>query len=213
MRSILLATACVVVLALVSATPCLAQAAKKGEKAADSLKALAKTVEQGEAQVTATTSALNQLCNKANRDLRKPFKAYEKAVKKLSSLAAEARKRREGLEKNRDAYLAAWDQDIAAIQHEDLKMRSLERREQVQKELQNLATLATAVGENYRKYEALLLDIQKVAGADLTQGGIQSVASTANQARASAVALRDSISSLRKELQSLGVALSAKAAK
>jgi hypothetical protein len=204
---------CGTLLALGSWSVCQAQASKRGEKAADSLKALAKTVQEGQTQVTEVTRALDQLCNKQNKDLSKPYKTYEKAVQKLSSLAAEARKRREGLVKNREAYLKAWDQDLAAIQQEEIRTRSQERIQKVQQELEKLAKLGTEVGETYQKFEAQALDIKKAVGADLTPSGVEMVAPIANQARSSAVGLRDSLAKLSSELQSLGVAMSSKAPK
>lgn len=190
-----------------------AQTAKKGEKAADSLKALAKTVQTGEAQLTEVTSALDQLCNKPNKDLRKPYKAFEKAMKSLSNTAADARKRREGLQKNREAYLAAWDQEIAKIDQVEIRDRSEARRKQVEEELAKLSASASEVGAAYQKYEAQLVDIHTALGLDLTEAGVKSVAPIANEARKSAVTLRESIAALRQELQTLGVKMSAKAAK
>jgi hypothetical protein len=58
-----------------------------------------------------------------------------------------------------------------------------------------------------------LEDIHKALGADLTAGGVQAVAPTVNEARKSALALRDSLTKLRNELQALGVAMSSAAPK
>ncbi len=209
----LLALVGLISIALSPGSPCLAQASKRGEKAADSLKALAKTVQEGQVQVGEVTRALDQLCNKQNQDLRKPFKAYQKAVKKLSSLAADARKRRDGLAQDRQAYLKAWDQDLASIQQEDIRNRGQERKQKVQQELGKLAALGTQVGDTYQQFDAQLRDIQKAVGADLTPAGVQAVAPTANAARASAVSLRENLTKLSAELRSLGVAMSAKAPK
>jgi hypothetical protein len=195
------------------ATPGLAQASKKGEKAADSLKALAKEVQAGEAQVGAVTSTLDQLVNRQNKDLRKAYKAYDKEVKRLGDIASNARKRRDGLLANRESYLKAWDQDLAKIQNEDIRARSSDRRQKVQVELDKLAELAKKVGESYRAFEANVLDIQRALGADLTPGGVQAIAPVANEARKNAVPLRDSLNGLHQQLESLGVAMSAKAQK
>jgi chromosome segregation ATPase len=190
-----------------------AQAAKKGEKTADSLKAAAKNVENGESQVAAVTKALDQLVNQPNQDLRKPFKAYESAVDKLMKTAADAQKRREGAQNRREAYLAAWDEDMAKIQNEDIRNRSADRRQKVQQQLDRLGQCVTAVGDAYRPFEQNLVDIKTALGSDLTPGGVESIRPVANKARENAVSLRNSLTKLRQELESMGVAMSAKAAK
>jgi len=202
---------CSILLTLASATPCLAQASKKAEKAADSLKDLAKEVQEGEAQLGVVTASLDQLVNKENADLRKPYKAFQKAVEKLTDIAGDAKKRREGLNKNKDAYFKAWDEEIATIQNEDIRSRSAERRQKVQQQLESLSTITSSTADNYRALEQNLKDIQTALSVDLTPGGIKTIAPVANKANQSAAAVRENLTKLHGELETLGFALSAKA--
>jgi len=213
-RSVLsVAVMAAVLVGLATTTSVQAQASKKGEKAAASLKALAKEVEAGDKQIGVVTAALNQLVNKPNEDLKKPYKQFEKGVKKLESITASARKRQVGLKQEKDAYLQAWDQEIAKISNEDIKSRSAERKQKVTDELAKLSDLSSKLSESYKAFEQNLIDIRSALSADLTPGGVQAVAPVANKARENAVSVRDNLKSLSAELETLGFAMSSKAQK
>jgi hypothetical protein len=194
-------------------TPALAQAYKTGEKASKKLKDLAKEVDLGKVQIETVMSKLNSLVSAPGDDLRKQYKEFDKAAKKMVDIAEKAKKRREEMQTERNAYLKQWDAELAKIQNEDIRTRSADRLKQVQTELDKLANLASEAGGAYRPFQSDILDIQRYLASDLTRSGLQAIAPTVTKANEHATDLRAALGKLSAQLDSMGVAMSSKAAK
>lgn len=207
------ANAACVLLSLALSLPVVGQASKKGEKTAETLMKLAEDVEAGDKQVGVATTVLHQLANQGNPDLRKPFKQYQKAVDKLGDIAKDARKRRDEMQAHRSAYFLEWDLELAKIQNEDIHARSADRRQKVQQDLEALSRRVSVVDNSLESFEKLLRDIETALGTDLSSDGVQAVRPAVNTSNQKAVELRGQLGDLRAQLQSLGVAMSAKTPK
>lgn len=204
-----LATLAILALTCLLATPLQAQTYKKGQKTAEDLHDLAREVQEGSKQIGIVMTTLNQMLTAPGADLRKQYSQFDKAAKKMSSIAASARKRRIAIQANRQEYIKAWDAELAKIQNQDIKASGLERRQQVDAQLQTAATAAAAAGANYREFEADIVDIQKYLATDLTRAGLDAIKPVATSATEHAGKIRASLIEVETQLKALGVAMSA----
>lgn len=204
----LAAVACVA-LACLLAVPLQAQAYKKGQKTAQDLQDLSREVHEGGKQIGLVMNALNHMLTAPGADLRKQYSEFEKAAKKMGSIADSARKRRIAIQANRQEYIKAWDAELAKIQNEDIKSRGLQRRQEVDSQLQKAATAAATAGADYRAFEADIVDIQKYLATDLTRAGIEAIRPVAKTADEHAGKIRASLLEVETQLKALGIAMSA----
>jgi hypothetical protein len=101
--------------------------------------------------------------------------------------------------------------ELAQIKNEDIKNRSAERKQTVQKEFTDIKKSYTEVQMAFEPFMSNLRDIQTALGNDLTMQGIASIKGAAEQADKHGAELNASVDKLAAEFRDLGVAMSTSA--
>jgi uncharacterized phage infection (PIP) family protein YhgE len=178
-------------------------AAKTGAKITEA----ADKINEGSGKIDATMAALNDLVNNPSGDLAPKFTKFNASVDDLAAAALNVSNRVAEMRVSGNDYFKDWDQQLAQIKNEDIKNRSAERKNQVQKEFTDIKTAYTQVSMAYRPYMADLRDIQSALRTDLTVGGVSAVKGAADKANTDGTQLKSSVDALSSEFKDLGVAM------
>ncbi len=181
------------------------------DKAADtsvSVRETANSISRGSAQVDATLATLTDLVNSPAENIKPQFQKFDDSVTKLSSLAKEVSEDAADMEKEGSDYFKKWDEELAKINNEDIRSRSTERKTEVSERFSRVRVSYVRAKNAFAPLMSNLKDIRTALATDLTGAGIASIRSTANQAKADAGPLRDSLYELAADFRALGVSLS-----
>ena len=168
----------------------------------------ADVIQLGVTQLDATVTALNDLVHKPAHDLGPQFKTFSKNLDQLDSTAKAVRSAAGSMDEKGKAYFADWDKQIAAIQNEDIKNRSSERRQAVEASLSKLQGDYGAARDTFRPLMTDLLDIRTALGSDLTLGGIDAIKNTVEKVGKEAGPVKETLTKVAEEFRKLGVGMS-----
>jgi uncharacterized protein YukE len=93
----------------------------------------------------------------------------------LGDQTARIRSRAEDLRSRRDAYLEAWEQELAEVKSDGVRAASAERREAIAAAFGEVEQVVRGVRESYRLFVEDVEAIRIVLGNDLTEAGVKSV--------------------------------------
>ncbi len=181
------------------------------DKAADtsiSMRETANSISRGSAQVDATLATLTDLVNSPAENIKPQFQKFDDSVTKLASLSKEVGEDAADMEKQGSAYFKKWDEELAKINNEDIRSRSTERKTEVSERFSRVRVSYVRAKNAFTPLMSNLKDIRTALATDLTGAGLASIRSTANQAKADAGPLRDSLDALAADFRALGVSLS-----
>jgi len=180
----------------------------KGNKAAADIQTAANRIAALPDQIDKTLAALDELVNKPQTDLRPQFKQFTADLHDVQSAAIDIAAARRSMGEQSKEFFATWDAQLAKINNEDIKARSLERRSDVN---QQLATIKRSYAEAeiaFRPFLADLQDVQKYLSVDLTAGGLAAIQPTVTRAHAGAAQLTANLTQLAEQFRALGLAMS-----
>ncbi len=178
-------------------------AAKTGAKITEA----AAKISEGSGKIDVTLAALNDIVNNPQGDLAPKFQKFNESVNDLQSAAINVSNRVAEMRASGADYFKDWDQQVAQIKNEDIKNRSVERKNQVQKEFTDIKLAYTQASMAFRPFMSDLMDIQSALRTDLTAGGVAAVKGAADKANADGAELKTSVNTLGKEFSDLGVAM------
>ena len=194
--------------ALLFAAGCTSTGYEKGNKAAQDIQSAANRIAALPAQIDKTLAALDDLVDKPQADLRPQFKQYSADLADVESSAKDvAAARRSMAEKSKD-FFAAWDAQTAKINNEDIKARSLERKNEVAQRMESIKRSYTEAEVAFRPLMNELQDVKKYLSIDLTAGGLAAIKPTVTRAHTEAAPLTSSITQLAEQFKALGLAMS-----
>jgi len=109
-----------------------------------------------------------------------------------------------------EAYFAGWDAQIAAINDQELRSLSTERRQQVS---DSYARIQQEMQNSKAAFEPLLSDLKDIGtylDNNLTAEGMDAVKPLLPPAKNRAITVRDSINHVMRELDKVAAAISAR---
>lgn len=184
------------------------QSADKGASTGASITKAADQIERGIQQLDATVLALHDLVEKPAPDLKAQRKAYEKSLASLESTAESVNKMASKMDEKGQAYFAEWDQQLAAIQNEDIRERSAERRKAIEA---SFTKLQQNYGEAKSAFQPLLDDLRDVRTAlkaDLTLPGLETLKPVVKKVDKQKSSVEKELKDLVEHFRELGVDLS-----
>lgn len=188
---------------------CASSGYQKGSKTGAHIQDAANRIAALPGRIDQTLGALNDLVGKPQPDLRPQFKAFTSQLTGMVSEGQDIADARRNMAESGKEFFAAWDEQLATIQNEDIKARSQSRKEDVAQKLQAIKRSYAEAEIAFSPFLADLKDVQKFLAIDLTSGGVAAMKDTAAKATQKAGPLKDSISKLATDFKSLGLAMSA----
>ena len=119
-----------VLAAFVLAAGC-ASSGGKGQATSDSIQRTADAAAKVNTTLDVVVNALNDLTANPQPDLRPQFKAYKSAVSDLDSVASKVRSAATAMDGKAEQLMAEWDKQLALVNNEDIKARSIDRKNAV----------------------------------------------------------------------------------
>jgi len=189
------------------ATGCASNGYNKADSTASYLTAAADKLDAGGVQITAATTALKELVEKPQADLKLQLKNYSGAVDKLESLAKSAGSSATKMQQMGAAYFQKWDEQLSAIQNEDIRSQSAERKAAMMKQFEATKASYDAARAAYNPFVANLRDIRTAISTDLNPAGVQAIAKSMDKVNNQAAEVQKTMSELATQFRSLGKAL------
>ena len=189
-------------------TGCASSGYQRSQKVGSALQADATRIEARITNMDLAISALNDLVNNPQADLRPQFKKFSSALGKPGSLAGSIRKADRDMETRGEVYFADWDKELAAIQNEAIRSRGQARKQEVLSQYDAVRNSCQEAEKQISPLESDLWDVRRLLDADLTTGGV--VASKDATARVNQLAspVHDAVNKLVGDLRLLGTAMS-----
>ena len=198
-------------LALVAAgfvTGCASDNYNKSAGTAVALRQSSDLIDKGSGQIDHSLAALNDLVSNPQPDLRKQYGEFAGSVDRLDATAKDVAAKNEAMQAQGAAYFAAWDQELAQIQNENIRNRSEARRSEVAARFNRISEQYDETKTAFQPYMSDLRDVQKFLSTDLTSGGLSAIKDSAAKATTDAVPLKASLARLADEFRGLGLAMS-----
>jgi len=181
---------------------------RKAGNASTSLHQAAMSVAHSNAQLATVLLSLSDLVNNPGENLRLQYDTYHAEVTKLDVLATEVINNAAEMQERGAAYFAQWDAELAKIQNEDIRTRSVDRKELVTARFDQVKATYAQTRSDFAPFVSDLKDIRTMLGADLTAGGLAAARNLANKADRDVIPLRQSLNRLESAFEALGVSLS-----
>jgi hypothetical protein len=197
--------------ALTGLIGCASSNYEKGAATSTSIIDAANKIGAGKAKIAAVVTSLNDLVNVTQGELVPKYSQFTSAVSDLQSTAKEVNDRVADMRAKGDEYFKAWDEQLALIKNEDIKSRSTESKNLVQKQFTDIQKSYTEVKISFQPFMSNVKDIQTALGNDLTMQGIAAIKPVAEKANQNGVKLEASVEKLDAEFRDLGVAMSTSA--
>jgi chromosome segregation ATPase len=182
--------------------------AKESTKAIEGLASTRDALVRAKAQVSETTSALNDLASEGG-DLRAEYQKFSTLVEETERDAERARKRAQEMRERTKQYVSEWQKEMSDVQSPELRAGAEERRRRIQDNFDAIAEAARHTREAYEPYMQNLKDIQKALAMDLTPSGVQMARPATEKARADAKTLDLRFDQLIAELDRVSAGMSA----
>jgi len=196
--------------ALVLLAGCASGNYQKGSATGATLQASADKINQGSGKIDAALATLGDLMKNPG-DMAAQFKKFSSAVNDLESTAKDVAGKYASMTKQGEAYFAAWDEQLAQIQNEDIKSRSADRKAAVQKQFSAIKSSYEEAAAEFKPFMSDLKDIQTALATDLTPAGLDAITKSADKATKSGTKVKATVGKLATQFKQLGVAMSAAA--
>lgn len=187
---------------------CQSTTAGKADATGKNVTKAADEIQLGIGQLDATLAALTSLVNEPGADLGPQFKAFSKSLDQLDSTAKKVRETAASMDGKGKAYFAEWDAQIAAIQNEDIRERSTDRRKVVEAAFSKIQGEYGEARDTFKPLMNDLLDIRTALSADLTMDGIAAVKKSVKKVNGEAEDVKENLQELADGFRKLGVSLS-----
>lgn len=181
---------------------------QRAGNASTSLETAALSVARSNAQLETVLRSLSDLVNNPGVDLQAQYNTYNADVNQLDALATEVTASAAAMQEQGTAYFGQWDEDLAKIQNENIRTRSVDRRDNVTARFEEVRANYTQTKGDFAPFVSNLKDIRTALGTDLTAGGLASVRSLVTKADRDVIPLRNSLRRLEADFRNLGVSMS-----
>lgn len=188
---------------------CVSAGHQKSEATAEGLQSAANRIAQAQTTRGAVLAALNDLVENPQPDLRPQFRKFASLLKTWESQIQDVESKSASMQAKGAAYFKKWDEELAKIQNEDIRNRSLGRKEAVAKQFDRIRMAYAEVDKTRRPLMADLADIRTALSADLTRAGLDAIKPVVEKANKDAEPLGRAVDRLVEEFKALGLAMSA----
>ena len=193
---------------LLAVVGCKSTGYKKGDQTAEGLQSTAALINGLPGQIDKALAGLNGLMSQPKGDLKPQFEGFSSDVSSLESSAKSIAAARRAMGEKSKQFFAKWDEELAKINNEDIKARSADRKEEVQKKLNVVRLSYTQAAQDFMPFMKNLQDVRTALSMDLTSGGVSALKATADKVAQSAVPLKASAAQLVADFKALGVSMS-----
>lgn len=181
----------------------------KGEAVVEGLQQAADRIAKAQTTRIATMAALNDLMDNPQPDLRPQFKKFISLLEDWQSEIQDVESKSTGMQSKGAEYFEKWDKELAKLQNEDIRNRSLARKEALTRQFEKIAMAYQAVAKTRGPLMSDLSDIRIALSADLTRAGLEAVKPVAKKANKNSGYLGEAVDKLVQEFQTLGLTMSA----
>ncbi|GEM_PF-4454347 len=197
-----------IVMALVMMVGC-AKTYKEGSHAVSRIQNVEQEARVGKEQVNSTITALDDMFNNMEGDLKEQFKTYSKSIDKLESQANRVRKRVDSMASTKADYLQQWEAQMETIESTTVRQTAEQRRKSVEAMFTNVKSEMDAAGKVFDPFMSKLNDIRTAMNMDLNRNGLKAMRPIADQAVADAKVINASLDGAISALSEAATALSA----
>jgi hypothetical protein len=110
--------------------------------------------------------ALDELSVQANRDPRRAYQAFAKAVQRLEVDSIQVRARVQAMRARGDAYFEHWEEYLAGVNDQQVRQRAKEYRSELKQHFEQAQQAAKQVREGFRPFLSDLQKLRAVLEAD-----------------------------------------------
>jgi chromosome segregation ATPase len=198
-----------VILCCLLSAGCANRGILKGKDTSGTVTEAASQVEITRQQLVNTTNALSVLTRQPTYDLKGALDRYKASVdgleKSIKALNSEA----ESMRNQGQKYFATWDAQLAQIQDENMRAKSIARQQELGKQFTAVQQQYASVQQNFPPLLSRLRDIERIVRVDKTPTGVQTVQEFAKAAEGDANAMRQTLDKLSENLHTMSGALAA----
>ena len=148
---------------------------RQTERLAKKADALIDAIDEAQSQVRTTLDAHKMLIFGNATDLRKPYKALDKAIGLTSKRRETVRRRADEAKEEAAEYFGAWAGSLPSIQDAELRTRSEERLRDSKARFDGIVAAGERAAVVYEPLAARLRDQWNYLGHDLNASGIESL--------------------------------------
>ena len=165
----------------------------EGQKQLDQLNSnleeFTETLEDSKEAIQTTLAEHDAVVANTDGDLPGHYKKFANGIKRCETEQKELIENLEAIQATAAPYFAKWQQDLATINDEDLRERSQERMETVQKRLEDMRAQAEKAKEAYAPLLAKFKDHAAYLSNDLNADSASSLAKDSEDLRENAATL------------------------
>ena len=190
---------------------CTSTGYEKAGKTSTSLERAAAAIDKTTAQVNVTLATLDDLAVRPGPDLARQFKRFDSSVNNLDSMVRDIDGKTAAMREKRTEFFDQWDRDVATIQNESIRARSVQRKAEVMAHFNKVEASYIQAQTAFGPFMSDVRDIRTALASDLTTAGIKTIQEPSKKANQDAEPVRKALAQLANEFRELGVKLSATA--
>ncbi len=175
----------------------------RGQTASDSLSNAANEIDHARRQLADTTTALAAIVNQPTLDLRTAFERYRTSLAALERTVTSVNNEADNMQKQGQKYFEHWNTQLAAMQNEDIRARSVARQQEVSRQFTQIQQQYQDVRQQFVPVMTSLRDIQKLLSADLTPAGVGAAREFAVRADAEATRVRQALDRVAESFRNM----------
>lgn len=151
-------------------------------------------------QVNAVNSALSELTRRGQGDLKGAYEQFSEQLSELRELEDQFENNTNQMESSSEAYFEGWARSDGQYENQEIQRRSEERRTQISQRYDRISQNSATVRQNLRSYISSINEIESYLSNDLTNQGVNSIASVANDSINEGDQLKNELDSLKSAI-------------
>jgi chromosome segregation ATPase len=161
-------------------------------------------------QIDNTVRAMNTMVREPMPDMKPQYANFTTQLGTLESQGQAIQKRASSFREQRNAYLTAWDAELASVQSPELKAKGKERSDAIRATIAKMEEASGKARDAYNSMMRDLKDIRTYLSHDLNATGIDSVKKQAQGVTDQAETVKKLLDELIAEIDSLSNRISSK---
>jgi hypothetical protein len=181
---------------------------RRGNAAASSLDRAAAEVQAESRVLDLTVASLKELYNDPGPDLKQPFQHFSACLDRLAAAAHRTELTGQEMARKNEAYLLAWEKQLATIDYEHIRNVSQTRMLEVSNRFDVVNRRYLDCQAVVRPMVGYLLDVRRALSSDLTPEGLASMKTVVQNADTNSAKVQTALGALSTELANSGTRLS-----
>jgi hypothetical protein len=153
--------------------------------------------------VEETVYTLGDVMEQASLDPRKAFNRFSKAIDRLEAADEKAQRRADRMREEGKEFFAEWEQEVAAMQNEEIKQLAAQRREELDQAFRNISRVIVDLKDTFRPWMSDVQDLATLLSRDLTVEGIHAARKVIATTQTSSAAVQKALDDLVNELNTV----------